>query len=475
MGYGFQVCDNYQAGLTGWDGWSKSAVSLEGIARAAFHGAVSGAVAGVLSPALGGIGQALGRIPGVGRALSRATGTRLGRMGMTAATEFLIGRAQRVTYNVTTGGLRNWNDDLWNPQSREWRREVALDIVPGVAALGVGSAWRTSKIGQSTRDLFARRAAKRAVVSTLGAEHPELARVLNELIKDTKHRLDLVEALKSPGRRQRTLQFLKEMADGKLLEKQSLAQFLDRHPGSGPLFAKIPDDILYNEMGISRKQAFVNVAKQHDAARTVGANASSTQFALVQDYARRLRNHVEPVVTREVAMLTHLTNQKFGGSAAFSVRTKTAEGLIDKVDRMTTGAGGRRSRSEYEVGDVIDAVGARITVDNVEQLTTLLETVKNHFGTGSRGRILEIENMYASPKAHAPAYRVLPLVITTEANGQLYTFELQLNTRRASIAADLEHNTIFKPIVKTTSHEQNIIRRAMEEAAALEQIERWRP
>jgi hypothetical protein len=147
MGYGFQVYDNYQAGLTGWDIWSKGAVNLEGIARAAFHGAVSGSVAGVLSPALGGIGQALGRIPGVGRALSRATGTRLGRMGVTAATEFLIGRAQRVAYNVTTGGLRNWNDDLWNPQSREWRREVALDIVPGVAAVGLKPALQAAGRG----------------------------------------------------------------------------------------------------------------------------------------------------------------------------------------------------------------------------------------------------------------------------------------------------------------------------------------
>jgi RHS repeat-associated protein len=133
IGYGFQVYDNYQAGLSGWDAWSK--VDLAGIAQAAFHGAVSGAVAGVLSPALGGIGQAFSRIPGVGSVLSRAAGTTLGRMGITAAVEFSIGRAQRIAFNVVTGGLSNWNDNLWNPRSRDWRREVALDVLPGVGAM----------------------------------------------------------------------------------------------------------------------------------------------------------------------------------------------------------------------------------------------------------------------------------------------------------------------------------------------------
>lgn len=74
-------------------------------------------------------------------------------------------------------------------------------------------------------------------------------------------------------------------------------------------------------------------------------------------------------------------------------------------------------------------------------------------------------------KSHAPAYRVIPMVLKTEANGKLYTFELQLNTMRASIAADLEHNTVFKPLVQVTEEQKQMIKRIMEEAAALDQLE----
>ncbi len=138
---------------------------------------------------------------------------------------------------------------------------------------------------------------------------------------------------------------------------------------------------------------------------------------------------------------------------------------------MVEGGENRPPRPDYQVGDVIDAVGTRITVDNTDQLEAVLHEVEHRLGVGDGGRILELENMYAQPKAKEPAYRVISITVGKEVDGQLYTYELQLTTRRASIAADLNHNTLYKPYVEVSEAERAAIQRAMEEAAALDQLE----
>jgi len=61
------------------------------------------------------------------------------------------------------------------------------------------------------------------------------------------------------------------------------------------------------------------------------------------------------------------------------------------------------------------------------------------------------------------------MTIKAETNGIPYTFELQLNTQCAAIAADLEHNTIFKPYVPLSPEETGKIKSMLSEAAALDQ------
>jgi hypothetical protein len=107
----------------------------------------------------------------------------------------------------------------------------------------------------------------------------------------------------------------------------------------------------------------------------------------------------------------------------------------------------------------------------MHDLAQALRAVKSRFGVGDGGRILEIDNMYATPKSKNPAYRVIPLVVRTEVDGRPYTFELQLTTRRASIAADLEHNTVFKPYVEMSQTEMATVKGMLAEAAALDQEE----
>ncbi len=187
------------------------------------------------------------------------------------------------------------------------------------------------------------------------------------------------------------------------------------------------------------------------------------QRKVVIAYARRLRQEVLPAVRAEIVALARSVAE----AGAVNVRVKNIADIMDKVERMTSGHAGRAARLEYSVGDVIDAVGARITVADTQALGTMLAEVRRVFGN----RILELENLYLELKAPDPTYRVVPMVVAIDVGGQPYTCELQLTTESASVAADLGHNTLYKTYVPVEEAERQAILRAKAEAAALEQAE----
>jgi ppGpp synthetase/RelA/SpoT-type nucleotidyltranferase len=312
--------------------------------------------------------------------------------------------------------------------------------------------------------------ARQAVAQRLGHEHPQLASVVDKLLDDT-HPLNLSDALRDPDLRPRTLALLDELAEGRALHGMSLEEFRHAHPGHGPLFEPVPHDVNFDAAGHSRKDVYVDQASAADPARTVGLHPTPEQRALVADYADRLREDVAPAVRAEVRGIVDSLPDHLREGVTWSARTKTDEGLLDKVGRMVQGRENLPPRPGYHVGDVIDAVGTRITVDNMDQLEAVLHEVKHRLGVGDGGRILELENMYAEPKVRNPEYRVISITVGKEVDGQLYTYELQLTTRRASIAADLNHNTLYKPYVDVSDAERAAVQRAMEEAAALDQLE----
>nr|WP_255495522.1 toxin glutamine deamidase domain-containing protein [Nocardia sp. GTS18] len=295
--------------------------------------------------------------------------------------------------------------------------------------------------------------------------HPDLARILHGLLDDP-HALDLTRALKRPALRAQTLALLHQLADSELLTHQTLTEFITANPGRGPLFDPLPSDINHLPDGRSRMAALVAESKALDPARSIGAQPSTDEIALLEDYADRLKLAVQPAVKAELARLTAGLE-----GATTNSRTKPADAILDKVHRMVNGAENRPPRPHYQVGDAIDAVGARITVDSTEQLAALLTRIQQQLGTGDNSRIVEIENMYATPKSRNPEYRVIPMVIRIDVDGLPYTYELQLTTRRASIAADINHNTVYKPYIPLTPAQRDEVNRVFAEAAALDQIE----
>ena len=122
IGYGFEVYNNYQSyqqdKISVSDMFTKN-IDLNNILRAAFHGAVSGAIAGVIEPFFA-----------VGSGLTT-------RVGATAVGEFISGRASQVAANVMIG--RGWDEDFWN------LGDIALDVLPGVGATLIKPMFKGAK------------------------------------------------------------------------------------------------------------------------------------------------------------------------------------------------------------------------------------------------------------------------------------------------------------------------------------------
>ncbi|MCP4306400.1 MAG: hypothetical protein GY788_16350, partial [bacterium] len=117
IGFGYEAYQNFQEGknLFTADFWEN--IDWSNVGQSAFHGAVSGAVAGVYAPSVSGL----------------SLGWRAATM---ASVELLTGRAAQVAVNVVSG--RHWAENVWNPRNGRWWLDVGLDILPGVAAVEVG-------------------------------------------------------------------------------------------------------------------------------------------------------------------------------------------------------------------------------------------------------------------------------------------------------------------------------------------------
>ncbi|WP_433613736.1 toxin glutamine deamidase domain-containing protein [Dactylosporangium sp. CA-139114] len=317
--------------------------------------------------------------------------------------------------------------------------------------------------------------AHRLVQERIAPHSPELASVVEKLLDDP-HALNVTNSLRNPLLRDLVLRHIEELARGDALARYGgdLHQFLQEHPGRGPLYAKVPDwvnKVVVDGAEQSRMGRYVADLKASDPALGVGADPTPAEMGLVREYADRLTGELKPEVDRVLGEIAQRIRETTDGPVDYNSRAKDAEGLIDKVGRMSRGRENAPGRPWYRVGDIIDAVGARITVPDTSSLWKTLQAVVDEFGVGDGGRIVEVDNMYASPKSKSPEYRVIPLCIGIEVNGHKYAFELQLTTLRASIAADIEHNSLYKPYVSLSAADAQAVREAFEEAAALDQLE----
>jgi ppGpp synthetase/RelA/SpoT-type nucleotidyltranferase len=314
---------------------------------------------------------------------------------------------------------------------------------------------------------------QQTVLDRIGMHSPDLAEVVRKLLDDP-HPLNVTKALHLAAMHEHVIAKIEEIARGSALAPYDgdLQALLADHPGHGPLSEHVAPE-LNRAPGaeFTRLQEYVQEMKATDEVHTIGLDRTPEQTEALNGYADRLEERVLPAVNAEVESVADIVRASSGGPVEVNSRPKDVAGLDDKIVRMARGRKGSPGRPNYRVGDIIDAVGARMTVPDMAALRRAYEAVVEHFGVGDGGRIVEIDNMYADPKAKNPTYRVIPMVIKIEVDGHKYAFELQLTTLRASVAADVEHNSLYKRYIDITPEERDAIGRAFAEAAALDQLE----
>lgn len=338
-------------------------------------------------------------------------------------------------------------------------REILKVYAAIVEAEDSGGAGRTPRTETSLRHL------EMHVLAPL-ADHPAVASVVGKLLTDAGHPLGLTASLTDDERRDATVAALRQLAEHRTLGDSSLAEWMAAHPGVGPLFESTRLSLNVNSSGVPRKDAFAALAGEADPARVIGVAPTAKQRDELRRYARRLQRKVMPAVDAEMRELTTL----FPG-ARLRVRTKGAGGILEKVRRINAGGGGRAARDAYSAVDVFDAVASRIVTADVSQLADVYEWILDWFGTGDDGRVLGVENTYVNQKARKLAYRAIHVDVRFDVGGLPYVCELQLTSLRASIAADLDHNAIYKPFIETTPLERSAVLGMLDEAAAMDQAD----
>ncbi|HEU4422723.1 MAG TPA: toxin glutamine deamidase domain-containing protein, partial [Pilimelia sp.] len=260
---------------------------------------------------------------------------------------------------------------------------------PPSSSEGAGSTPATPET--ATADPAQLAAAQQAIADRITPHSPELAGVVSRLLTDhDNHPLGLTGALLDPARRDRTVDLLVQLAQGTALAPYGgdLQAFLQDNPAAGPLFEPVADEANVDDAGESRKQAAVEAGAEADLARAVGGDPTPEQQRLVEDYARRLEERVLPAVQAEIDRLAARVSADLGVEVHTSGRAKRAVDLLNKVFRMMAGRPGAPGRPDATVGDVIDAVGVRMTLPDMASLEAALDIVTAHFGVGDGGRIV---------------------------------------------------------------------------------------
>ncbi|GEM_PF-2781200 len=270
-------------------------------------------------------------------------------------------------------------------------------------------------------------------------QHPILARVVESFILDKDHPMNLVAYLKDVQSRPVVLEHLDRMASLCPVGPSALGNLVEQT--FNPQVPLLTDSgaELGTQDGVSGPQRLRQDLIDRDPELfAMGQPGSEEEWGRLKAHASILRTEVLPGLTRELeALVAELPTS--GGFPAVNARAKSAAGMADKVDRMQRGNDGKSPRPDYCLADMPDAVGGRITVRDPRQLQQVMDRLEERFG---KENVFEKDNFYANPKKRLRPYRCITYTVVHQG----VPCEVQLTTLNASLAADLWHNTGYKPL-----------------------------
>ena len=277
-------------------------------------------------------------------------------------------------------------------------------------------------------------------LSRLLPDQPALREVVVSIASDEKHPLNLTAALKDAKRHVAVLEALGGIAASRSVSEQEFLRTVGECVQL-PQYRFCYNQDQFNYDGINQRTLLHKrrLLDQNSALFSIAEEGGPREMRLLRQYMESLQTSVLPELfglLREVA-----GEEGDDGYPMVSVRAKSKDGVLDKISRMRGGIGYKAPRPEYCLADMPDAVGGRITVTvkPAEVLDQLMQSFEQSF----RLQIVEKDSFYANPVKRNHPYRVVTYTLVVEETA----CEVQLTTLLASVAADLVHNVIYKPLV----------------------------
>lgn len=283
--------------------------------------------------------------------------------------------------------------------------------------------------------------------------------VLKKFILDEKHPMNIVNYLKNPETKDITIKELKEILklwENKVSQKEmteiinAIYEWENRLLKSNELNRT---DILKKKLLDSNPELF-----------GIWEKLSFNERKLLKAHSNRLATEILPSLKNKLnSIISDLPKQDWFPS--INARAKDTEGIKNKIFRMREWNDWKKARIDYNLSDMPDAVWWRITVTDINQLEKVMWKIEETFW---KDNIFEIDNFYSSAKRENP-YRVITYTVLVD----WVPCEIQLNTLKSSLVADLWHNTWYKQIHElpkeiierlanlqrqTTIHEHNLLK-----------------
>lgn len=273
-------------------------------------------------------------------------------------------------------------------------------------------------------------------------DYPLLLKLIMKLFHDNDHIVDIVKYLRLSQTKQRVLDELKLLGSIRPLTREVFLTKINEELDPDRI-GTIEDDREFNEDedGVSRMSVLrQSLVDSHPLLYSIGGESTPEKLIALRKHSDRLNLEIKPVL--------HALLQRIAGPADIdgfprvSTRAKNASAMLEKIERIRQGnpVSLRPPRPEYHLADMPDMIGGRITVPNTNQLLSVMQRLEDHFG---KENIFQKENFYLSTKKERP-FRVITYTVRIIVQIDGIPCEIQINTLRSSLAADIEHNTVYK-------------------------------
>lgn len=268
---------------------------------------------------------------------------------------------------------------------------------------------------------------------------PALERVLLTVFSDSRHPLNLRASLLNPRRSATCLSEIHSICDYRAVDQRDFEAVVERTSRlPSPLFVEFADHIPIAENVRRFDSRFLS---NYGAIASIGPAPSDEERFALESFVDQLRSRVM-VDLRD--LLKEIAGEPgLDGYPLVNTRSKDGDGILEKITRMRQGNGPKPPRDGYQFSDMPDALGGRITVtlttDSPRELDILSQRLESVCSEG----ILERDSFYANRAKRSHPYRVVAYTLGIDGARA----EVQLTSLASSIAADLAHNTLHKPLI----------------------------